>query len=197
MTLLTTLHAVLLPGSIFLGVAGLIGVIWAGIVGAWGLIGYALLAGLAGPLALGFAMMPGGIIFGGPAVVFAEQNKKALSLIFGSLALIYSYGIMSAFSITAFVYFNLKASDESFVPAMLIASSIGGATVAFLQSKEPDGNPYNQLASGWVATASLISFIGIVFGEFHLQHIVGTFAVMVLLSTLVNLFVMSGELPDS
>ena len=88
----------------------MIGLIWAGIVGAWGLVGYALLAYLAGPLALGFAMIPGGIIFGGPAVAFTKQNKKALSLIFGSLTLIYSYGIMSAFSIAAFVYFNLKLS---------------------------------------------------------------------------------------
>jgi len=132
---------------------GIVSGIWLAILGQWGVIGVGLLVAFAGAFALSLLLMPG-LIFAAPAAMLVEHGKRIPAYLIGSLSVIYTLLVMTAWCLAILFYFGHRIGDHTALPFLIWAYGAATGPIAYLASKERD-NEYSVLT----AFASQIAFV--------------------------------------
>lgn len=177
-TLAKLLTAVAVPLSIFNMLGGIVSVIWLGILGEWGLIGYGVLAIMFSGMLLGFAMLPS-ILLAAPAVTMMEKNIKIGGYFFGLLSTIYTLGVLSAWCILVLLYYTDHATSSSIIPVLIWSYSVATAPIMWLAQKDlQSGNDHAMISIFFIEVAYILSILGILFVGASLIEIMVLFAVV-------------------
>lgn len=73
---------------------GIVSGIWLMIAGEWSLFISGLVYMMFGAMIIGILLMPS-LLFAGPAAIFADKRKYVLFAVFGSLGILYTYGLIA------------------------------------------------------------------------------------------------------
>lgn len=169
---------------------GIIGGIWLMISGEWTLF----LSGLGymafGAMLLGLLLMPG-LLFGAPAAVFAEKRKYVLFGIFGSLSLVYTYGliVITTYFVADWI---LSFSSAPLWAALLWLYATVLAPWQYMASKEQDNSSTTMttffLALGVFVLILLIGVFGLTLAQAFpvLVAILSVSALLQLISTVLT-----------
>ena len=177
-TLAKLLTAVAVPLSIFNMLGGIVSVIWLGILGEWGLIGYGVLAIMFSGMLLGFAMLPG-MLLAAPAVAMMEKNIKIGGYFFGLLSTIYTLAVLSAWCILVLLYYTDHATSNSIIPVLIWSYSVATAPIMWLAQKDlQSGNDHAMISTFFIEVAYILSILGILFVGVSLIEVMVLFAVV-------------------
>ena len=121
---------------------GLIGGLWLIIVGKWGLVLLAFIAGFFGTWILGLFLLPS-MIFALPLVWAAKHKYNFLVLVFGALASLWTYIVMTFWCTSAFLFVLSNFDGGSIWPYLLLGYAISAGPWTYMASQEkndPQGN---------------------------------------------------------
>ncbi len=118
--------------------SGIVGGVWFAVIGQWKLIGLGLLLSFVMPWSYAIVSLPGmglGII----AISLGEKGSKFGVSVFGFLASILEYVLLSTWCLIVFIFFIKNMGSGSCIPYLLWAYSTAMAPLGFMASKEsPD-----------------------------------------------------------
>ncbi len=171
----------------FLG--GIVGAIWLMVLGEWGALGIALVATIFGAIVCGFALMPGMLVTA-PAILMHEKGGAAriasYPLMF--VGLLWTFAVMSAWSLLWFAYFLKRADASSLVPMLLIAFSVATGPWVYMAQKEAQGgNDQSSFTTFFLQIACAAIFVMLAFAGAHPFTALVAFLVIMGIALLLNL----------
>jgi hypothetical protein len=127
--------------------------LWLAILGVWWAIGYGVALLLVSIFGLSIALMPG-VALGVPARYFLSRGQNAAAYPFAFLSTMYTYAVMTVWSVWVLNLFVQHATPGSLFP--LVVWSYGSATGpwTYFASKERDN-----YASGIAAVAAQVGYL--------------------------------------
>ncbi|MDC1312171.1 hypothetical protein N8Z26_06915 [Burkholderiales bacterium] len=171
---------------------GFISGIWLAVLGHWGLIGYGFLLGVFGAFGIGLAMMPGLFLFAMPAASLIEKGNKFFGYIFGLLATVYTYGILTLWCLLILFYYVSRADQDSIIPVLLWSYGVTTGPIAYMAMKEQ--NEFSMISTFFIQIAYLISMFAVYFGGFiYVLYIFGVTMLVGLLIQFTLAFLMDKE----
>jgi hypothetical protein len=101
---------------------GIIGGIWLGVIGNWGLIGVGVAAIFISSIGLGLALAPG-LIFGAPAIMALEKGKTIIAGVLIALSNLWTCTVMTVWCLGSFYVVFARYETGSIWPYLLWAYS--------------------------------------------------------------------------
>jgi hypothetical protein len=102
--------------------SGVIGRIWLGVIGNWGLIGVGVAAIFISSIGLGLALAPG-LIFGAPAMMALEKGKTIIAGVLFALSNLWTCAVMTVWCLGSFYVVFARYEGGSIWPYLLWAYS--------------------------------------------------------------------------
>lgn len=194
-TLMVIFSALLIPIIILLCAADIISGIWLAVLGEWRVIGIGLGILLVSAMPLGFAMMPGGLLFGVPAMRCAEAGRRLGLYVFGFLSSLYIAAVVTTWCIAIFCLFHRMAHDGVLTPVMFWSYGVAIGPLAWLANHDKKaGHGDASLASVVFASVAYVAVILMaLFGNPVLSHIILIFAVIMSIDVIANFVTIISE----
>lgn len=136
--LMGLITALSIPLMILNMLGGIVAGIWLAILGEWGTIGYGIAAFFVSSFALGLVLMPT-MLLAAPAAYCAERGNTVGLLCFGSLASLYTIGVITVWCCGVLFFFLKDATHASLIPTLIWSYGVATGPWAYMASKEQQG----------------------------------------------------------
>ncbi len=151
--------AIIVLFSVLAGFAGVIGGILLIIAGEWSLLFYLFITVVIAPFIMGLAMLPS-MIFALPSASFHEKGYAFLSKVFAWFGSLYLGVVFAGWSAYIFIY--VMNSTSSFWGGVFASFGTAISPIAYMSSKEPEGNDFDKVNQTLVMLTAQISLLAMI-----------------------------------
>ncbi len=187
-----TLISLTVPIMILNIFGGIVSGIWLAILGEWGEIIQGIGLIVFSGLLISFALMPG-LLFAGPAIIAMERGKKILGTFLGFLSVLYTYALITIWSIWIMRLFVSSSTESSIIPLLIWSYGVALAPWMWLAQKDQQagGNEFSIFATFFAQISYILAMIMFFLGA-TLSTIAMTFAVIMLIAAILQMIIAFG-----
>jgi hypothetical protein len=130
------IRSLMLPLMILNVVGAIVAMVWLVILDQWVTLGIGIALLLSTTLAVCLALMPW-LFFAAPAALLYDKGQRVLGLLFGGLALLYVYGLITAWCVAVLWYSMERVTIANLlIPTFLWFFGVAIGPWAYIASKE-------------------------------------------------------------
>ena len=177
---------------------GIISGIWLAILGKWGDIIRGIVFIVTSGFLVSFALMPG-LLFVGPAIIAMERGKRIGAVLFGSLSILYTAALITAWCICIMWLFMRSSSESSIIPSLIWSYGVALAPWMWLAQKDQQagGNEFSIFTTLFAQISYIVAMIMFFLGA-TLGTIGVTFGVIMLIAAILQITIaFTGEIRKS
>ena len=139
---------------------GIISGIWLVILGEWSEIFRGILFMVVSGFVISIALMPS-LLFAAPAALAIQKGKKLLGMFFGSLSVVYTFGLMTIWCIWIMWLFASSANDEALIPLLIWSYGVALAPWMWLAQKDQQGggNEYSMFTIFFAQVSYILTMV--------------------------------------
>jgi hypothetical protein len=153
--------AIVLPLMILNMLSGIVGGVWLGIRGEWGLIVGGLVYMFGSALALSVVLLPS-MIFAAPAMALLERGRVIAAAIVSFPGTVWTHAVLGASCVAVFYFATLNPDSGSIWPYLLYGHAVAMAPWAYLAHKdEQAGNDSGNLPLFFAGLGVVSMMVGV------------------------------------
>jgi len=155
-----TITGLTIPIMILNLLGGVISGIWLAILGEWSEIFRGILFFFISGFAISFALMPS-LLFAAPAAMAIERGKRIIGVLFGSISVFYTVGLMTMWCLWVLWLFTGSATESSLVPLLIWSYGVALGPWMWLASKDQQGggNEFSMMTTFFAQVAYMLAMI--------------------------------------
>jgi hypothetical protein len=193
-------RSLMLPLMILNVVGAIVAMVWLVVLDQWVTLGIGIALLLFTTLALCLALMPW-LFLAAPAALLYDKGQRVLALLFGGLALLYVYGLITAWCVAVLWYSMERVTIANLlIPTFLWSFGVAIGPWAYIASKE-DG-----LGSSFTIFFAQVGYLTtglmILLGHPSFSDVMGAFIVVMSIGLIISLIFVGetsrrANVPDS